>query len=192
MIARRPMHLLLVVAFAALGTVVSTAEVAASVLLPVSPVYLDATAAHRGLQVEPATITYTGDGTGLLGGVNVRDRSSGIAWTRWTRREAFGAGVNQLNDCTPDCGRGHFRGYPVKIQMWRPQALHGTLIFTRMTIFYEKGRPQGEPRHYTFTDTYRGSAGGGYGWGPPDEEGYCTHTYGMAPVAGCKDIHSLP
>lgn len=157
--------------------------------LPVSPTFLGATHTYNGLQVEPATITYTGDGTGFLGGANVRSRNSGIRWTKWSPRVALGTGFNQLNNCTPDCAGGKFRGYRVKIELWRSRTLAGTLVFTRMTIFYKNVRPRGEPRHYTFTDTY---VSGGYGWGPPDEQGYCVHTYGLKPAADCKNVHSLP
>jgi hypothetical protein len=61
----------------------------------------------------------------------------------------------------------------LKIELWRPRTLAGTLVFTRMTIFYTKGRPQGKPRHYTFTDSY---TRGGYGWGPPTAQTYCINT----------------
>lgn len=163
--------------------------------LPLSPTSLGATHAYDGLQVKPLTIVYTGDGTGFLGGANVGSRSSGIDWTKWTANLAIGRGFNQLNDCNPDCAGGKFHGYPVKIELWRPRTLAGTLVFTRMTIFYEKGAPQEEPRHYTFTDTFTkgvDGASGGYGWGPPDAVGYCIHTHGLQPAAGCKNIHSLP
>ncbi|HWX43894.1 MAG TPA: hypothetical protein VNY52_01060 [Solirubrobacteraceae bacterium] len=141
------------------------------------------------LQVRPATITYTGDGTGFLGGANVRNRRAGIDWTKWTSATALGTGFNQLDNCNPDCARGMFHGYAVKIELWRPRTLAGTLVFTRMTIFYTRSRPRAEPPHYTFTDTYEH---GGFGWGPPSEQSYCTHPYGLPAAAGCKNIHSLP
>jgi hypothetical protein len=180
----------LLIVVAAIGAV--GADASASGSLPVSPTYLDATAAHNGLQVRPATITYTGDGTGLLGGADVRNQNSGIHWTKWTNHAAHGTGFNQLNNCNPSCAGGTFHGYRVRIELWRPRTLGGTLVFTRMTIFYKKRRPRGEPRHYTFTDTYGGGTGGGYSWGPPTEQGYCVHTYGLKPDARCKNTHSLP
>ena len=175
---------LLVAAACALG-----AGGAGATTLPVAPVYLDATSAYQGLQVMPATITYTGDGTGFLGGASARNRSSGIRWTRWTSSRAYGTGFNQLNDCIPFCARGTFHRFRVRIEMWRARRLGGTLVFTRMTIFYLRRRPRGEPRHYTFTDTYHA---GGYGWGPPDAAGYCVNTSGFAPQPTCRNIHSLP
>lgn len=168
------------------------ADAFASGTLPVSPIYLDATAAYNGLQVRPATITYTGDGTGFLGGARVRDRKSHIHWTKWTTKVALGTGFNQLNDCIPFCARGRYHGFRVKIELWRPRTVAGRLVFTRLTIFYTGRRPSGEPRHYTFTDTYRGGTGGGYSRSPPDAQGYCVNTHGAPPAAGCRNIHSLP
>jgi hypothetical protein len=171
------------------GMAALAASAAASNGLPLSPTYLGATAAHNGLQVRPATITYTGDGTGFLGGAHARNGRSGIHWSKWTTRVALGTGFNQLDNCRPDCAGGAFRGYGVRIELWRPRSLGGRSVFTRLTIFYKRDRPRGEPRHYTFTDSY---SKGGYGWGPPDERFYCDHTYGLKPAAGCKNIHSLP
>ncbi len=176
-------------ALTVLGSMLAAASVSADGALPVSPIYLQASSASNGLQVRPATITYTGDGTGFIGGANARNRSSGIHWTKWTAQVALGTGYNQLNNCTPDCAGGAFHSYRVKVELWRPRTLAGRLVFTRMTIFYKKGRPRGEPRHYTFTDLY---ASGGYGWGPPDAQGYCVGTYNTTPARGCKNIHSLP
>jgi hypothetical protein len=177
--------LVLLVAFVA-------ADASGSRILPASPTFLRATPARGGLQIDPPSITYTGDGTGFLGGPNVRDRSSGIGWTRWTAEVALGSGFNQLNNCTPSCAGGTFRGYPVKIELWRPRTLSGALVFTRMTIFYKKSHPPGEQSHYTFTDTYTRGTDGGYGWGPPSDQSYCTNTYGQPPEASCKNIHTLP
>jgi lysophospholipase L1-like esterase len=103
---------------------------------------------------------------------------------------ALGTGFNQLNDCVPFCAAGHFHGYPVRIEMWRPRTIASILVFTRLTIFYTKGRPAGEPSHYTFTDSRLIS--GGYSWGPPTEQGYCVNTYGLTPEAACMNIHALP
>jgi hypothetical protein len=79
---------------------VLAAVAAASGSLPVSPTYLDASQAYDGLQVEPARITYTGDGSGFLGGAVARDQNSGIIWAKWASNVAMGTGFNQLDDCT--------------------------------------------------------------------------------------------
>jgi hypothetical protein len=162
---------------------------AAMSTVPRAPADLGATAANNGLQVEPATITYTGDGTGFLGGASTR-RNSSINWTEWTAEAALGTGFNQLDSCEPSCARGAYHGYRVRIELWRPRALHGALVFTRMTILYVGSHPRGEPRHYTFTDTYMTNPGG-FGWGPPSAS-YCTRTNGLMPATGCNNIHSLP
>ncbi len=171
-----------------LGLLVAGAS--ASGTLPASPTAVGVTRAPDGLQVEPARIIYTGDGSGLLAGADVGSLRSRIEWTEWTAKLARGTGFNQLDDCEPSCAGGRFHGYPVRIEQWRPRELGGALVFTRMTIFYGKSRPPGQPSHYTFTDVY--SAPGGYGWGPPGVAGYCTDTQGLAPAAGCQNIHSLP
>jgi hypothetical protein len=161
----------------------------ASGTLPLSPTVVPASAVNNGLQVRPATITYTGDGTGYLGGAN---RNSSIHWTKWTTHIAVGTGFNQLNNCIPSCAGGKFHGYRVKIELWRPRTVGGRFVFTRLTIFYKLSRPAGEPRHYTFTDIHVRGAGGGYSWGPPAEQDYCVNTFGLKPAPGCKNIHSLP
>lgn len=176
---------------------VHPAKAPASTSLPLSPVFLDATRASEGLQVEPATITYTGDGTGFLGGADVRDKSSGIEWTQWTARTALGTGFDQLDNCEPDCADGTYTGYRVRIEMWRPLALANTLVFTRMTIFFLRHTPPNAPHHYTFTDTRTTGRYGGYSWGPPGASLYCTFRGkkpypGWKPEPGCRNIHSLP
>ncbi|MHB8491629.1 MAG: hypothetical protein ACYDA6_05360 [Solirubrobacteraceae bacterium] len=187
---RTPIPALALLVLATAGVLAAGAS--ASGTLPLSPTSLNASNTSNGLQVKPTTIIYTGDGTGFLGGASARARHSGIKWTKWTTTVALGKGFNQLNDCSPSCAGGTFHGYPVRIEQWRPRMLGGVLVFTRMTLFYGKSRPPGQPRHYTFTDTYSVGTGGGYGWGPPDELDYCTHTHGFKPAAGCSNIHSLP
>jgi hypothetical protein len=180
--------LALVIGLAAISAGATDAS-AAMGPVPRAPADLGSSAANNGLQVEPARITYTGDGTGFLGGASAR-RNSSINWTQWTAEEALGTGFNQLDSCQPSCARGTYHAYPVRIELWRPGTLHGALVFTRMTIFYVRSHPRGEPRHYTFTDTYVGRPGG-FGWGPPSAS-YCIRTDGLAPATGCKNIHSLP
>lgn len=177
-----------VIAFMAFVAVAAAAS--ASSTLPLSPTYLQASHAYGGLEVRPATITYTGDGTGFLGGAHARARNARIHWTKWTTTTALGTGFDQLNDCEPDCAQGTFHAFKVKIELWRPRTIAGTRVFTRLTIFFESRRPPGESSHYyTFTDVYRS---GGYSWSPPDAQGYCVNTYGQPPSAGCRNIHSLP
>jgi hypothetical protein len=44
-----------------------------------------------------------------------------LRWTSWTAREAAGTGVAKINDCTPDCARGHFHAYRVSVTLSKPQ-----------------------------------------------------------------------
>jgi hypothetical protein len=152
-------------------------------ILPRAPTELNTSA--KELAVRPPDIYYTGDGTGVLTGST---RKSGIHWSSWTTGTALGTGENQINDCKPSCAAGRFSAYPVKLEMWKPATLHGVLVFTRLTLWYTGKRPAGEPAHYTFTDLYSG----GWGFGPPDVNGYCTHTAGQPEAAGCANITTLP
>lgn len=183
----------LIVAVAALGAVATlgalASEASAASALPRAPADLGATARNHGLQVRPAAILYTEDGTGFLGDARPRGKA-GIDWTRWTARVALGTAFNQIDNCRPSCATGPYHGYRVRIEAWRSRKLHGALVFTRLTIFYAGSRPPGEPRHYTFTDTY--VRPGGFGWGPPGAS-YCTRRKrGSSAAVGCNNIHSLP
>lgn len=182
----RPAAVALVAAVAA-ATAVTAASAAGA--LPLAPVDLGATHAYNGLQARPKRIIYTGDGTGFLGGRYADRASSSLHWTRWTSHVAKGSGYDQLNDCKPYCAAGKFHAYKVRIELWRPRTLKNTLLFTRLTIWYQGRRPSGQPWHYTFTDSRMAS---GFGFSPPSEDGYCVHTFGQKPEASCKNIHSLP
>lgn len=85
------------------------------------------------LQVRPAVVSYTGDGTGYLGGRTTSpghlDRG-GLNWISWKHGLAVAHGFAWLNDCRPDCARGHFSPHRAMVRARRPR--HGR--FTRMTI----------------------------------------------------------
>jgi hypothetical protein len=181
-----PRLVALLIASAGIGVAVAAASAASAV--PRAPDFLGASVAHGGLEVKPATIVYTGDGTGFLGGASAR-RGSHIRWTEWTAQVALGTGFNRVHNCIPICALGASHSYGVRIELWRPRTLHGALVFTRMTIFYTGSHPRSDPQHYTFTDMYFGRSGG-FGFGPPSAS-YCTQP-GLGPVAGCENIHSLP
>jgi hypothetical protein len=88
------------------------------------------------LQVRPPVISYTGDGTGFIGGRTTSppqhlDRG-GIHWLSWTARSAFGRGYAWLDDCRPDCAGGRFHKHRATVRATRPR--HGR--FTRLTIVY--------------------------------------------------------
>ena len=88
------------------------------------------------LQVRPPIVSYTGDGSGYLGGrtsapPNHLDRG-GIHWLSWGPRTAFGRGFAWINDCRPYCAAGHFHKHRATVRASRPR--HG--LYTRMTITY--------------------------------------------------------
>lgn len=72
--------------------------------------------------VRPAQISYTGDGTGVLGGRRSGDRGFGrITWSSWTRRSAHGRGQIWINDCEPDCAGGSFSPRPMRVALSHPR-----------------------------------------------------------------------
>jgi hypothetical protein len=105
-----------------------------------SDVRLATQAANREeeLQVRPATVSFTGDGTGYLGGRTTSpghyDRG-GIEWLSWGETSAFGRGYAWLNDCRPYCAAGHFHKHRMTVRAFRPR----DGLFTRMTIVYRFG-----------------------------------------------------
>ena len=117
----------------------------AAALLPAgaaaaSEVRLATQSANKGeeLQVRPATVSFTGDGTGYLGGRTTSPRHydrGGIDWLSWGERSAYGRGYAWLNDCRPYCAAGHFHKHRATIRASRPR--NG--LFTRLTIVYRYG-----------------------------------------------------
>lgn len=82
--------------------------------------------------VRPAIVSYTGDGSGFLGGRSAHPRRSfgRIHWTRWRSSGGHGTGRVWLNDCRPYCAAGHFHAHPMRVDVFRLR--YGR--FTRMTI----------------------------------------------------------
>ena len=85
-------------------------------------------------QVRPAHILYTGDGSGVLGGLDGTGAAhpGHIKWASWTRTGATGSGMVWIDDCTPDCADGTFTAHRVKVKAFRPVRGH----FTRLTLGY--------------------------------------------------------
>ena len=87
------------------------------------------------LLVRPASIIYTGDGSGILGGFDGSGHGGQFGhlhWSSWTTSQALGSGAVWLDDCTPDCAGGTFHAVPAKLRAFRPSGP----IFTRLTITY--------------------------------------------------------
>jgi hypothetical protein len=89
------------------------------------------------LKVKPASIVYTGDGSGFLAGARQsKHRDKPLKWSSWTSSAGNGSGFNWVNNCNPNCASGKFRAFAVKLHAYRPRRLGGHLIFTRMKVTY--------------------------------------------------------
>jgi len=67
-----------------------------------------------------------------------------LHWVSWGPTAAFATGIEQINDCTPNCAAGKFINYPVLVDLWRPEPLRGhpgTLYYSRATRVYTNNRP---------------------------------------------------
>lgn len=85
------------------------------------------------LLVRPSVVSYTGDGTGYLGGRTTTPRhfdSGSLHWLYWKPARALARGFDWINNCRPFCARGTFHRFRATVRAWRPR--HGR--FTRMTI----------------------------------------------------------
>ncbi|MFD5968598.1 hypothetical protein ACFW5W_31650 [Streptomyces sp. NPDC058783] len=96
-------------------------------------------------QIGPADyVLACGDGNSRL--VSLR-------WFRWDPQAAVGRGTNAVNDCDPYCAAGAFHSYPVTVRLDMPTGGEqgtGRPHFTRITLAYTDGRPDGSPRTVTF------------------------------------------
>lgn len=111
------------------------------------------------LEVRPPVVSFTGDGTGYLGGFTGRKsipptargrslRSLGhLRWSTWTPSHAVASGAAWLNDGIPDDASGTFYPYSVTVHAYRPRSG----IFTRLAFAYWIGdRPYAVTRSATF------------------------------------------
>jgi hypothetical protein len=67
-----------------------------------------------------------------------------LHWVSWGSGAAFATGIEQINNCTPNCAAGKFINYPILVNLWRPEPLPGhpgTSYFTRATRVYTNNRP---------------------------------------------------
>ncbi|MEU9646576.1 hypothetical protein [Streptomyces sp. NPDC048188] len=75
-----------------------------------------------------------------------------LRWYRWDPEAAVGRGTNAVNDCDPYCAAGAFHSYPVTVRLDQPTGGGeggGERHFTRITLTYTDGRPDGSPRTVT-------------------------------------------
>jgi hypothetical protein len=116
---------LLIAAVAAAGLTASTA-LAANPL----PTLLTGSG-ENAFAVRPATINYTGDGSGVLGRFPSKNKGF-LRWTSWGPQAAMATGTVWLNDCQPSCAGGQFRAYNVRLTADHVRGAH----FTQMTLRY--------------------------------------------------------
>jgi hypothetical protein len=99
------------------------------------------------LEIRPANIVYTGDGSGFFAGApKANHRAKPLNWSGWTATGGQGSGFNWLNNCTPNCAGGTFHRFAVKLDAYRPRRLGGHLIFTRMKVTYTGKMPKRNSR----------------------------------------------
>ena len=75
---------------------------------------------------------------------DANDVLADLHWVSWGSTAAFATGIEQINDCTPNCAAGKFINYPVLVDLWRPEPLPGhpgTFYFSRATRVYTANRP---------------------------------------------------
>ncbi|GHB46030.1 hypothetical protein GCM10010377_41130 [Streptomyces viridiviolaceus] len=96
-------------------------------------------------EVRPgAFLLACGDGNSHLVSLN---------WSRWGSQSAMARGVNVVNDCKPYCAVGTFRSYAVTVRLDQPRTWEkdpDRQQFTRMSLTYHDGRPEGYPRTVTY------------------------------------------
>jgi hypothetical protein len=105
------------------------------------PGVLSNTSVRHPFLIRPAVVSYTGDGTGFVGGFDGTGRASGgrghfghVTWLAWTNKIATGTGALWGDNCEPDCARGTFSPVRVKVRAFAPHGGH----FTRLTLRYEQ------------------------------------------------------
>jgi hypothetical protein len=113
---------------------------------------------HPVFQVRPGVISYTGDGTGIVGGLDgtgVRHLGR-LHWTTYSDREGVATGKLWLDDCTPDCAQGTYSATRVQVHVFSPS--HGR--FRRLALRYEyKGKRYDDRRVIHFYAGFNGSRG---------------------------------
>jgi hypothetical protein len=80
----------------------------------------------------------------ILTCADANDVLAHLQWVSWGSGAAFATGIEQINNCTPNCAAGKFVNYPVLVNLWRPEPLRGhpgTFYFSRATRVYTANRP---------------------------------------------------
>lgn len=135
----RPRHAIALATLLAICLIPAEATQATTVV-PKLPTQLTG---RKAVQVRPAVISFTGDGTGILGGFTSRSSvrmpsreglswAGRLHWTSWNTTRARAAGAVWLNNGIPDDAEGTFYPYATRVTATRPR----DGIFTRLTFSY--------------------------------------------------------
>ncbi|MCW2936572.1 MAG: putative molecular chaperone with protein kinase domain [Actinomycetia bacterium] len=94
--------------------------------------------ASQYMEVKPAKITTSGDGSAYVDKIN---------WSSWGGSRAAGSGTLELNNCNPNCAQGTFTGYPATVTLdgLKP---YGTGLEAYSTIVVQSSYSGGD-RTYT-------------------------------------------
>src|SRR5271167_2189660 len=100
-----------------LATVLFSAATATAIAAQRLPAIPDSagTAADGVLQVRPATIVYSGDGSHFFAGVVTHGASphdAKIRWISWTATGATANATDVRGNCLPTCANGGYSTYP--------------------------------------------------------------------------------
>ena len=114
--------------------------------------------AKPNLKVRPATISYTGDGTGLVGGstgTSVRHPGR-LPWSIYNHTRGVARGLVWLDDCDPDCAEGTFTASPVRVTVSRPRSG----VFRKLTLsFRYRGKHVVDKRRAVYLPPQAGAGG---------------------------------
>jgi hypothetical protein len=84
----------------------------------------------------PHRLLVAGEGSFFVGAMH---------WSYWRRRVARGTGMGAEDDCEPGCAEGTFHRAPARVRLYRPRRMCGHRVFTRMTLTWTDGQPNGVP-----------------------------------------------
>ncbi len=123
----------------AVGALTSAAQAASRTPASAGHLYSEQTvvvSCQGRAQVRPSTFT--------LACADADDYLARLSWANWSPGMASATGVQEENDCVPDCAAGQFRGYPVDVVFWGTGAVHGQpgrQRYTEVTLLYPGARP---------------------------------------------------
>jgi hypothetical protein len=69
-----------------------------------------------------------------------------VKWTSWAATEATGSGVMLIDDCVPDCARGHQSQYPVRIHLTEPATASCGLAWSSEAFVFTGPVPRETPQ----------------------------------------------